>query len=188
MRRECVRLGISFRRGRLYLTAAEMRSELASVQRMQLGSFMARGGGTPVAGPGGAAERPSNGMAADVVPRGEGALSAVGERAGQEASPGARVRGCLGKYTLRLLGQLRGKHARGSSSTRCVPLLGKYASKLKKLEKGEAAKLKKRLIEKYKSGLEQGLNEKYACQLKERLEQKHASEHETELQNTLWEM
>ena len=176
MRRECVRLGISFRRGKLYLTPAEMRAELASVQRMQLGAFMARGGGTPVAGPGGAAERPSNGMAADVVPRGEGALSAVGERAGQEA------------YTLRRLGQLRGKHARGSSSTRCVPLLGKYASKLKKLEKGEAAKVKKRLIEKYKTGLEQGLKEKYASQLKERLQQKHASEHETELQNTLWEM
>ena len=52
MRRECARLGIVVKRGGRWVTVQEMRSELAAVQRMQLGAFMARGGGVPTAGGG----------------------------------------------------------------------------------------------------------------------------------------
>ena len=147
LRRECVRLGISLRRGKVLLTAEEMRSELASVQRMGLGAFMAR-----VSGPGVAAERTSNGLAADAVLLGEGARSAVGDGAGQDASRDVRVRGCAGKHTLR----------------------GKYAPNRK--ERLQVLKLKKRGQDKYKSELKQRLREKYESELSQGLKEKYENE------------
>ena len=109
----------------------------------------------------------------DAVLQGEGASSAVGDGAGQEASHDVRVRGCAGKYTLkylRLLGRLRGKYAPNRKG------------------RLQVSKLKKRLHEKYNSELKQRLKEE--CEKEDELKGslREKCEKEEELQDTLREM